>query len=211
MSRERLISYAGPAAMLGGVLYLATFAMAYLIYGVFEQQAKGTFFAAHAFIHAFDTPMFALLALGAVGIYLREAGRLGRVGKAGFYVTLAGFGLSVVGGLTIIVVGLAVSDKATLGVLDIITHPLAHVLYAVGSLIFGIATFRAGVLPRGAALLAAVGPIWLFAMFMTGFGGGDAVVPLVPPVVATALGWAWLGYALRSKEYAPELAEPVVG
>lgn len=155
--------------------------------------------------------MFALLAIGAVGVYLREAGRLGKVGKVGYYITLAGFGLSVVGGLVIIIVGLAVSDKATLGILDVITHPLAHVLYAVGSLIFGIATFRANVLPRGAALLAAVGPIWLFAMFMTGFGGGEALIPLLAPVLATTLGWMWLGYALRSEEHAPQLAEPAVG
>ena len=29
--------YAGPAAVLGGALYIATFAMVYLIYGPFEQ------------------------------------------------------------------------------------------------------------------------------------------------------------------------------
>lgn len=166
--------YAGPAAIAGGALYLATFAMAYLIYGVFERQAKGTFVAAHALIHSFDTPVFALLALGAVGVYLREAGQLGKAGKVGFYVTFAGFGLSVVGGLTIIFVGLAVSGEATLGILDVITHPLTHVLYAVGSLFFGIATFRTNVLPRGAALLTAVGPIRRFATFMIGFGGGEA-------------------------------------
>ena len=104
----------------------------------------------------------------------------------------------MVGGLTIIAVGLTVGDEATLGVLDVITHPLAHLLYAVGSLIFGVATFRAGILPRGGALLVAVGPIWLFALFNLGFGDGQSFLPFVP-VVVTGLGWMWLGYALLSE------------
>lgn len=58
--------------------------------------------------------------------------------------------------MTIIVVGLAVSDEATLGVVDMVRHPLTHIMHAIGSLtigslIFGIATFRAGVLPRRGA------------------------------------------------------------
>ena len=185
--------------MLGGALYVALFGVTVLIYGVFAEQTQGTFLGAHAFIHSLDTPMFALLALGAVGLYARQKNRLGKFGKAGFFTTLAGFGLSVLGGLTIIAVGLAVSDEATLGVLDVITHPLAHLLYAVGSLAFGIATFRAGVLPRGGALLAAVGPIWLFALFNLGFGGGQSFLIVFVPVVVTGLGWMWLGYALLSQ------------
>ena len=200
MSSLDLIRWGGLAALLGGALYLAVFGVTVLIYDLFAEEAKGTFFGAHAFIHMLDVPTFALLLIGAVGVYLRQSGRLGKVGKAGFYLTVAGFGLSVVGGLTIIAVGLTVSDEATLGILDVITHPLAMLLYAVGSLIFGIATFRAGVLPRGAALLVALGPIWLFAMMMSGLVGPDQplVLPLVP-WAATALGWAWLGYELLSE------------
>ncbi len=207
MDSSRPIRWGGPAAMLGGVLYVALFGVTVLIYGVFVEQTQGTFLGAHAFIHSLDVPMFALLALGAVGVYARQKDRLGKVGKAGFYTTLAGFGLSVLGGLAIIAVGLAVSDEATLGVLDVITHPLAHLVYAVGSLIFGIATYRAGVLPRGGALLAAVGPIWLFALFNLGFGGGQSFVVVFVPVVVTGLGWTWLGYALLS-ERKGTVAEP---
>ncbi len=209
---SNLVRWGGPAAMLGGALYVATFGVAVLIYGVFAEQTEGTFLGAHALIHSLDTPMFALLALGAVGVYARQKDRLGKLGKAGFYVTLAGFGLSVVGGLTIIAVGLAVSDEATLGVLDVITHPLAHLLYAVGSLVFGIATFRADILPRGGALLAAVGPIWLFALFNLGFGDGQSFLVVFVPVVVTGLGWMWLGYALLSERKDPPVEpEPAAG
>ena len=86
------------AAILGGVLYLAMFVATILIYDLFVEEAEGTVFGAHAFFHALDTPMFALLLVGAVGVYLRQAGRIGKVGKAGFYLTVAGFGLGVVGG-----------------------------------------------------------------------------------------------------------------
>lgn len=180
---------------MGGALYVCAFGAAYLIYGVFEEKAKGTFFGQHAFIHMVDAPMFALLALGAVGVFLRQKDRLGKLGKAGFSLTFVGYGLSVVGGLTIVVVGLAMSDEAALGLLDVLTHPAAHVLlYAVGSLLFGIATYRAGVLPRGGALPMAVGPIWLFASFMAGLG--QTVLPIVVPVASPR--WAGCGSATRS-------------
>lgn len=206
MSRERLIRYAGPAAMLGGALYLATFGMVYLIYDLFAKEARGTFVGSHAFIHLFDTPMFFFLLLGALGVYLRQRGGFGRVGKAGFYLSAFGFSLGIVGGAMIIVIGLAVSDEATMGLPDVIAHMLSHLFYALGSVLLGVATYRAGVLPQAAAVLMAVGPVWLLAMFMSGLNQSFAL--LLPPVIATALGWMWLGYALCSEPDVPQGVEP---
>lgn len=211
MNSSEVIRWGGSAAILGGALYLVTFGVAYLIYDLFAEQAAETFFGQHAFIHILDVIMFALLIVGAAGVYARQKDRFGKVGKVGLWLTLTGFGLSVIGGLTIIAVGLAVSDEATLGTLDVITHPLAHLFYAVGSLIFGVATFRAGILPRGGALLAAVGPIWLFALFNLGFGDGQSFLLLSVPVVVTGLGWMWMGYALLSERGdLPAKPEPAV-
>lgn len=198
MTREKIMRYGGPAAILGGVMHVLAFVAVYLIYFAFAEEAKHTFFGQHAFIHIIDVAMFALLAVGAAGVYLSQAGRLGRIAKAGFFLTLAGFGLGVLGGLTIIVVGLAVSDEATLGVLDVIAHPLAQLLYTLGSAIFGVALFRKGTLPKPGALLVAVGPVALFALFMT--GNQQAVVPITASVVATGIGWAVLGYGVRGQE-----------
>jgi hypothetical protein len=198
MTREKMMRYGGPAAILGGVMHVLAFVAVYLIYFAFAEEAKGTFFGQHAFIHIIDVAMFALLAVGATGVYVSQAGKLGRVAKAGFFLTLAGFGLGVIGGLTIIVVGLAVSDEATLGVLDVIAHPLAQLLYTLGSAIFGVALFRKGKLPKLGALLVAVGPLALFALFMT--GNQQAVVPITASVVATGLGWAILGHGIRGQE-----------
>src|SRR3712207_4188933 len=195
MTREKMVGYGGPAAILGGVMHVLAFVAVYMIYFAFAEEAEGTFFGQHAFIHIIDVAMFALLAAGSVGVYLSQSGLLGRVAKAGFFLTLGGFGLSVAGGLTIIAVGLIVGDEATLGVLDVVTHPLAQLLYTLGSAIFGIALLRKGTLPKAGALLAALGPVALFALFMTGFQ--QAIVPIMASVIATGLGWAILGLGLR--------------
>src|SRR4028119_2343519 len=168
MTREKIMRYGGPAAILGGVMHVLAFVAVYMIYFAFAEEAKHTFFGQHAFIHIIDVAMFALLAVGATGVYLSQSGLLGRIARASFFLTLTGFGLGVVGGLIIIVVGLTVSDEATLGVLDILAHPLAQVLYTLGSAIFGVALFRKGTLPKLGALLVAVGPVALFALFTTG-------------------------------------------
>jgi hypothetical protein len=69
-----------------------------MIHAMFKELAKRTFFGEYAFIHIGDVVMFALLISGVVGVYLHQASRLGHAGKAGFYLTLMGFGLCVVGG-----------------------------------------------------------------------------------------------------------------
>jgi hypothetical protein len=197
--------WGGSAAILGGMLYLVTFGMVYLIYDLFAEQAKGTFVGSHAFIHIFDTPMFVFLLLGAAGLYLRQREVFGFIGKAGFYLTAFGFSLGIVGGAMIIVIGLTVGEKATLGVPDMIAHVLSHVFYAMGSILLGIATLRAGIMPKAAAILMAIGPVWLFVMF--GVGLNQSFLLLLP-VIVTALGWMWLGYALISEKKREPLARP---
>lgn len=213
--KERLAGYGRPGAMLGGVIYIVAFLAGVLIYGVFAERTKDNFFGDHAFIHMIDTPMFVLLALGAIGVFVSQRERLGLVGKIGFWITLAGFAVGAVGGTAIIAVGLAVSDAATLGFLDFFAHGLSHMIYALGSLVFGIALLRKGTLPKLGAILMAVGPIWLFAMFMGGFGDGESsLLILLAPLAATGIGWMLLGYALHEREgsIGPELgkSEPAV-
>ncbi|MDQ3507577.1 MAG: hypothetical protein M3494_06130 [Actinomycetota bacterium] len=208
--KEKLTRYGKPGAMLGGAMYIVAFVAAYLIYGMFAETTKNNFLGDHAFIHMIDTPMFVLLALGAVGVFLSQKEYLGKIGKVGFGMTLFGFVLGIVGGAAIIAVGLAISDAATMGILDMVAHFFSHILYAIGSLVFGFALWRKGTLPKLGAVLMAVGPIWLLAMFVGGFGEGGPFLLIAAPVAATGLGWLLLGHGLRATESspAPKTAEP---
>ena len=202
---SKLIRWGGPAAVLGGILFAAVFALINLmIYGL--KVLRGAFLESHAFAHILDAPMFLLLAAGALTLYLRQKEHFGRLGKAGFYLTFGGFTLAAIGGLAIIVVGLSVGEEATLGVLDVLAHPLSMLQYSVGSVLFGIATFQANVLPRAGALLLTVGgPLWFFgpAFFSSLINGSEnwlLVLPVMVPAVLFGGGWALLGYALLSEK-----------
>ena len=202
---SRLIRWGARAAVLGGILFAAVFALINLmIYGL--KVMRGAFLESHAFAHMLDAPMYLLLAAGALALYLRQKERFGRLGKVGFYLTFGGFALAATGGLAIIVVGLSVGEEATLGVLDVLTHPLSMLPYSVGSVLFGIATFRASVLPRGGALLLIFGgPLWIFgpAFFSSLINGSEdwlLVLPAMVPAVLFGGGWVLLGHALRSEK-----------
>ena len=76
-------------------------------------------------------------------------------------------------------------------------------VYMLGGLLFGIATFRARILPRWAGILLAVG---------TTFAPVAALLPPeYEPKVAVPVGLAlvWLGYALWS-ERREQAAEPIL-
>lgn len=76
--------------------------------------------------------------------------------------------------------------------------------YILGGLLFGLATFRAGVLPRGAAslliLAAALTPV---AFFLPHPLNRFVAVPM-------GLALAWLGYALWAERRVPAMDSPVV-
>ena len=76
-----------------------------------------------------------------------------------------------------------------------------RVLYMLGGLLFGIATFRAGILPRWAAgLLAITAALTPVAALLPHAVQRLAAVPM-------GLALAWLGYALWS-ERREQAAEP---
>jgi hypothetical protein len=191
--------------VLGGILFAAVFALINLmIYGL--KVLRSAILESHAFAHIVDAPMYLLLAAGALALYLRQKERFGRLGKVGFCLTFGGFALAAIGGLAIIVVGLSLGEEATLGVLDVLTHPLSMLSYSVGSVFFGIATFRASVLPRGGALLLIFGgPLWIFGppFFSSLINDSEAwllVIPAMVPAVLFGSGWVLLGHALRSEK-----------
>ena len=74
-------------------------------------------------------------------------------------------------------------------------------LSIIGGLLFGIATIRAGVFPRWAAILYLVGVASVILAFLIGDLGARI------SGVVTGLGVAWLGYALWS-ERGEEASQP---
>lgn len=195
--KTNLIRYGGPAAVLGGVLLAVLFLLDELaIAGVLT----GALFESHWGYHVLNVPMNMLLTIGVLGLFAHQAASFGKPGKVGSYLSLAGFALATLGGIAIIGFELGVGEESTPGVLDMFIHLVAALLFVVGSVVFGVATLRAGVLPRGGALLAILGPIVFFGMIFFGVEGG---LPIVLGPALFGLGWAWLGYALLSERGEP--------
>ena len=184
MTSADLIRCGGPATLLGGLLFVV--------------YAVGTNFIgeSHALYHTLNAPANAFLAVGVVGLYLyaRQNVRFGKLGAVGFYICAIVFAIEAVGGLAIIV-SETMLGGAFVSVLDGI-HPLV-LLLMIGTILFGVATLRAGDLPQGGALMLVVVPLLMIAsLFLLGgpewaFTGGMALF---------GIGWAWLGYGLLSRQ-----------
>jgi uncharacterized membrane protein (DUF485 family) len=137
--------------------------------------------------------MYALL-LALTGLYLRQADAAGKLGLAGYLIAFLGtlllagdwwFESFIVPRLTAVapdvmtgaITGsLAIGAAATFG------------LFAVGWILFGIASFRANVFPRPAAVLLIVG------------GAVGILAGSTPYQVPLAIAVGWIGYALTRPE-----------
>ena len=149
--------------------------------------------------------------LGLVGLHARQASRTGWLGLCGYvllslWMTLI-MGFSFVEALVLPHLYPAVPGFAhawmgmfngPAGQFDLGTLPtvwtLTGFIYILGGLLFGIATFRAGVLPRWAGALLALG---------TALAPMAALLPNASqPKIAIPVGiaLAWLGYALWSEQ-----------
>jgi hypothetical protein len=216
MNTTNRIRWAGVSAMAAGICYT--------VVGIFHPPnvLSSVTTTQWAIVHVLATAMCFFGILGMAGLYARQAEKFGWLGRAGFALLSLWFalilGFSFVE--TFILPPLAAeaptfvdgflgmfnstASAINLGVLPtiwLVTAPL----YILGGLLFGIATFRAGILPRWPAGLLAVattlGPV------------AAALLPLEhqPKVaVPTGIALAWLGYALWSERRA-HASEGVAG
>ncbi len=172
-------------------------------------------------ITSFKTIMSIFGLFGIAGLYARQVEKTGWLGLAGyllltiFYAVQMCFSFAEPLILPLLapvaptfvesVMGMSsgAGGPMNLGAFAVIFNILP-VLYLLGLLLFGIATFRARILPRWAAVLFALsGPL---AIVMSQLPHQIARFAAVPMGIALA----WLGYALLTERRAPA-SEPMPG
>jgi hypothetical protein len=207
ITASKLIRWAGLAAMVAGICYV--------VVGIFHPPniLSSVTTTQWVMVHVLATAMCFFGILGMAGLYARQAEKSGWLGLAGFVLLSLWFafilGFSFVEAFILPSLATAVpkfvegwlgmftssASEMNLGVLPtlwLLTAPL----YILGGLLFGIATFRAGILPRWAAILLVIG---------SALAPVAALLPLEQqPKVALPVGiaLAWLGYALWSERRA---------
>jgi hypothetical protein len=154
--------------------------------------------------------MSVLFVVGITGLYARQAEKAGLLGLVAFLVLATSWTLqsafvfieafllpplaATAPQFVDAAVGISYSHTGgvNLGALPML-YSLVGICYMLGGLLFGIATFRAGILPRiPAALLAIAATLTPLAAMLPHAQQRLAAIPV-------ALALAWLGYALWSE------------
>lgn len=204
ITAQHLIRWSGPAVMIAGL----TYAIVGILHppNVLPSVTTAQWMTVH--VLAMATSVFGLV--GLAGLYGRQAERSGWLGLAGYL--LLSLWLALILGFTFVEVFIlpplatvapafvegwlgmfnGTQSEIGLGALPTV-WTITGPLYILGGVAFGIATFRAGILPRWAGVLLAVG---------TAIGPLAALLPLESqPKIAVPVGLAllWLGYSLWSE------------
>ncbi len=210
-----LIRWAGLSAMVAGIFYV--------VVGMFHPLETLSLATTTQWIivHALATAMCFFGLLGMVGLYARQVKAVGWLGLAGYLLFSLFYALTApYTFVEAVILPLWATTAPTFveGFLGIFNgrpgemnlgalaalYKLSGIVYIFGGLLFGFATFRAGILPRWPAGLLAVGAAL------------SPVAELLPleykALVAVPVGFAlaWLGYALWSERRA-HAAQPVPG
>ena len=207
MTTSGLFRLAGLSALVAGICYV--------LVGVFHPPnvPLSVTTTRWEIVHVLACAMSFFGVLGMAGLYARQAGKTGWLGLIGFLllslwlVLIMGFSFveafvlprvattspAFVQGWMGMLVGPA--TKIDLGALPTL-WTLSGLIYIIGGLLFGIATFRAGILPRWAGVLLAAGTVLAPVAKLL----PNASQPKIAIPVGVAL--AWLGYALWSEQRA---------
>ena len=218
MNTRNLIRWAGLSAMVAGICFVVVG----LLHPPNILSSVST--SRWVIVHTVAIAMSLFGLFGITGLYARQAHAAGWLGLAGYLlfslwlVLILAFTFFEVFVLPLLAteaptfvdsfLGTIAAGRASavnLGALPALYNLGVGIPYMLGGLLFGIATFRAGILPRWAAgLLAVSGPL---AVIM---------VQLLPhqferlAAIPMGLAVAWLGYALWA-ERREQAAESVAG
>ena len=216
VTTPNLFRAAGLSAMMAGLCFI--------VIGMFHplNVPAAVTTATWFYVHIFATALGFFGLFGMAGLYARQVEKSGWLGLAGFilftlWMTLVtGFSFVEAFIMPSLAVGApkfiegwmgmftGIPSPVDLGVLPTLWN-ISGPMYIFGPLLFGIATFRASVLPRWAGALLILGAVLI------------PVGALVPPeyqakiaMIPVGLAIAWLGYALFS-ERREKVSEPVLG
>jgi hypothetical protein len=204
ITHGNLIRWAGLSALIAGLCYVfvGVFHPANVLASVTTTRWQ--------IVHVVACAMSCFGVLGLAGLYARQAGKAGWLGLVGFVllslwmVLIMGFSfveafiLPHVAHVTPSFIDAWMKmfnggpSKFNLGALPTL-WTLSAPLYIGGGVLFGVATFRARILPRGAAVLLALGT----ALAPVASQLSLAAQPKV--AIPTGLALAWLGYALMTE------------
>jgi len=223
ISSAKLIRWAGLSAMAAGII----FAGIQPIHPPDVLASVNT--SAFIIITSFKTVMCLFGLFGIAGLYARQVEQAGWLGLVGFLLLSLFYALSMafqfieaflspllaISAPTFVEGFLGIASghagDANLGALPAVYALTGIGGYMLGGLLFGIATFRAGILPRWpSGLLAVAAALTPLAALLP-----HAIQRLAGIPVGLAL--AWLGYALwserreRAAEAAPGRASPQLG
>lgn len=210
ITASKVIRWSGIAAMGSGILFIAIQAIHPLdvITSVRTTQ--------WAVAHYMGIAMGFLGLLGITGLYARQVEESGRLGLVAylllglFYSLTTAFQfveafitpLLVTGAPAFVESFLGIVTNApsemNLGALPLLNQLNGFVGYMLGGLLFGIATFRAGVLPRWAGGLLAFGTVLPLLASSLVAHPYDRIF-----AVPVGLALAWMGYALLSERQEP--------
>ncbi len=202
MTTAKLMRLAGLSAMTAGLCFL--------VIGLFHQEniPSSVTTATWVNVHIAATALGFFGLFGLAGLYARQAEKSGWLGLAGFI--LFSLWMTIIGGFSFVEAFIFprlatespklvesilkmlsnLPSEIDLGMLPTIWN-LSGLLIILGPLLFGLATFRARVLPRWAGGLLALGGVWVPV--------GALVPPAYQPetvMLPIGLAFTWLGYAL---------------
>jgi hypothetical protein len=214
MTASTLMRLAGLSAIVAGLCFL--------VIGMFHPVNEPSFVTTATWVnaHIAATALGFFGLLGMAGLYARQVEESGWLGLVGFLLFTAW--MTLVCGFSFVeafilpklatespafvasLLGMfsSIPSPVDLGILPTIWN-ISGPMYILGPMLFGIATFRAGILPRWAGALLALNILWVPL--------GAVVPPEFQPKIMIPIGiaMAWLGYALFSERRA-EVSESVL-
>lgn len=206
ITSARLIRWSGLAAILAGTIFAA---IQPIHPADFLPSVTTT---AWATLMPFKTAMCLLFLVGITGIYARQVKESGPLGLAGFLLLIVSWWMQTAFVFieaailpvlaasapqfvaSVLTLANGTTPEMNIGVLPLVYNFLIGIPYMLGSILFGIATYRGRVLPPWAGVLLAV------------TGVATPLAALLPHtiqrLVGIPFGWAiaWLGLALLLKK-----------